>query len=519
MGFLSLCIVTGLAMDQSMGYPLFMYGIPFASAAWVGALAVTRSVSWPARTTIVLLGILAVLSVTQLFRQEGTDGSLRSKLVLRWQPRQEDAALEALRQHRQSLPTDEPPDTVADSVPSGSDWAEFRGPHRNGKVMGVQIETDWSMRPPIQRWRRPVGPGWSSFAVVANRAYTQEQRGDQEAVVCYDLASGREIWAHLDPAKFSEPMGGVGPRATPNVVDDKLYALGAEGNLKCLEPATGQLLWSSRITSDTGAKLPEWGFASSPLVVGDLVVVYAGAPDAGMIAYDRLSGQKVWTCPAGSHSYSSAQQTTLEKNDHLILMMSNSGLTAAEIASGKPLWQYDWSSDDQARIVQPAVLPDGDLLIATGYGIGTRRIAPRKVAGKWEVQTVWESRNFKPYFNDFVCHGGYVYGFDDKILACIDPATADRAWKGGRYGYGQLLLLVDQDLLLVLSEKGDIALVDAKPEGYKQRARLHALDGKTWNHPVVAHGKLLVRNAEEAVCYELPLKAMPGPDMLAEPEE
>jgi outer membrane protein assembly factor BamB len=258
-----------------------------------------------------------------------------------------------------------------------------------------------------------------------------------------------------------------------------------------------------------------WGFASSPLVVADLVVVYAGAANAGMIAYDRHSGEKAWTCPAGTHSYSSPHLADPE----LILMMSNAGLAAADAADGSLVWQYDWPSADDARIIQPALLENGDILVATGYGLGTHCVSPTKTNAGWQVRMVWESRNLKPYFNDLVCHDGYIYGFDDKIMTCIDPESGNRVWKGGRYGYGQLLLLADQSVLLVTSERGDVALVEARPDGYKELAKFHAMDGKTWNHPVVAHGKLFVRNAEEAVCYKLPLKVMPGTEIIAPAEE
>jgi len=501
-GFVLIFAANHLTMDASMEVPLLMYCVPLAMTAWVIVLAVTRSFSWSARSYFVLLSALALICPVQLFQMEGTGGNLRPKLVMRWQPRQEDAALEALREYEASSSRDTIPDV--DSVPelSGSDWTEFRGPRRDSKVFGVQIETDWSASAPVELWRRPVGPGWSSFAVVGRRAFTQEQRGGDEAVVCYDTATGGEVWAHVDRTKFSEAMGGVGPRAPPTVVGDNLYALGANGTLNCLQTASGDSIWSADIVADTGAKIPGWGFASSPLVVGDLAVVYAGAPAAGMIAYDRQSGETAWTCPAGTHSYSSSHLATLGETDR-ILMMSNAGLAAADAASGSLLWSYDWPIEDQARVVQPAILPDGDILVATGYGIGTHRIAPGKDAGNPQVDTVWESRNLKPYFNDFVCHEGHIYGFDDKIMTCVDPASGNRLWKGGRYGYGQLVLLADQDVLLVLSERGDVALVEAKPDGYQELAKFHALDGKTWNHPVVAQGKLFVRNAEEAVCYEL----------------
>ncbi len=517
-GFIVICVGSGLLMDPTMGIPLFMYGVPTATAAWVIVLAWTRGVPWGRRSACILLSILVAVSWVQLFRMEGTDGALRPDLVVRWQPLKEDAVLEALREFEESAPRVAEAEESAVSASAEADWPEFRGRDRTGKVFGVKIETNWEENAPVELWRRPVGPGWSSFAVVGDRLYTQEQRGGDEAVVCYNTVTGGEVWAHLDSTKFSEDMGGAGPRATPTIVGDKLYALGANGRLNCLEAATGQAIWSRDIAADTGAELPQWGFSSSPLVVDDLVVVYAGAADAGMVAYGRELGEPMWECPAGSRSYSSPHFAKLEGTD-LILMMSNGGLSAADPAGGSRIWHYDWSSEDQARIVQPAVLEDGDLLVATGYGIGTHRVSPSKTADVWQLDTVWESRNLKPYFNDFVYHEGLIYGFDDKIMTCIDPETGSRVWKGGRYGYGQLVLLADQDVLLVLSERGDVALVEAKPDGFKELAKFHALDGKTWNHPVVAQGKLFVRNAEEAVCYKLPLIAWPGAEMLAPEEE
>jgi outer membrane protein assembly factor BamB len=223
-----------------------------------------------------------------------------------------------------------------------------------------------------------------------------------------------------------------------------------------------------------------------------------------MVAYDRWTGKKVWICKAGTRSYSSPHPAQLGDTQQ-VLMMSNAGLTAAEPIGGAFLWEYAWPTEEEARIVQPTILPGGKILVGTGYSYGTHCVAPVKDGDHWRVDVVWESRFLKPYFNDLVYHNGQIYGFDDEIMACLDPDSGKRVWKGGRYGHGQLVLLADQDLLLVLSERGDVALVEAKPEGYKELAKFHALDGKTWNHPVVVDGKLFVRNAEEAVCYGLPV--------------
>lgn len=495
-------VPVALIMDGSMLMVLGVYALPLATVAWVLAVGLTRGRGWPVRFSAVLAGFLLTLGPVALLRLEGTSGSLQVALAWRWRPKPEQRALAARRAYEGAAETALPEAAEANLEISADDWPEFRGPRRDGKVRGVRIGTDW-MAAPVELWRRPVGPGWSSFAVVGPLAFTQEQRGDEEVVVCYQTASGRQVWAWSDPTKFDETMGGVGPRATPTADRGCLYTLGASGTLHCLDLAGGKPIWSRNLVKDTGAPIPKWGFASSPLVRGEIVVVYAGG-ETGMIAYDRNSGEKLWTAPAGTHSYSSPQSATLAGSE-MILMMSNAGLTAAEPRTGARLWHYDWWIDEGARIVQPAVLEGGGIIVGTGYGHGTRRIDAEKGPDGWRVETIWQSRYFKPYFNDFVCHGESVYGFDEQILACLDLASGKRVWKGGRYGHGQLLLLEDQDALLVLSERGDLALVSADPGGFKELARFHALDGKTWNHPVIARGKLLVRNSEAAVCYELPL--------------
>lgn len=495
-------VAVALVMDRSMGLVLVIYALPLATVASVIAVGVTRNLAWPARFCSVLAAFLLALGPVAFLRMEGTSGSLQAALAWRWQPKPEQRALAALEAYERAagklpLPA---PEKAGLEIASG-DWPEFRGPNRDGKVAGVRIGADW-FAAPVELWRRPVGPGWSSFAIVGQLAFTQEQRGGEEAVVCYHTATGRQVWVHADAAKFDETMGGVGPRATPTAGQGRLYTLGASGAVHCLDPAGGEPVWSRDLLKDTGAPIPKWGFSSSPLLCGDAVIVYAGG-EAGIVAYDRRSGEKLWTSAAGTHSYSSPQLATVA-GVGMILMMSNAGLTAVEPETGARLWQYDWWIDEGARIVQPAVIEGSAILVGTGYGHGTQRIRVAQGADGWHISKVWETRRLKPYFNDFVCHRGCVYGFDEEILACLDLASGERLWKGGRYGHGQLLLLEDQNALLVLSERGDVALVAADPGRFTELASFHALEGKTWNHPVIAQGKLFVRNATEAACYELP---------------
>jgi outer membrane protein assembly factor BamB len=380
-------------------------------------------------------------------------------------------------------------------------WPGFRGPARDGIIRGVRIETDWSNSPPMQLWRRPVGPGWSSFAVQGGVFYTQEQRGDDEIVAAYELTTGKPVWRHRDAARFYESNAGPGPRGTPTLSNGRVYTLGATGILNDLDARTGAVVWSRNAVTDTGVTIPGWGIASSPVVVNDTVVV---AASGRLAAYDVATGKPRWFRPTDGGGYSSPQSTTIDGVAQ-ILLLSGGGATSVAPADGTVLWQHAWQPG--VNIIQPAMV-DGDVLIAAGDamgGMGIVRVAIARGPGGWTAEERWTSRGLKPYFNDFVVHKGHAFGFDGNILSCIDLEDGARKWKGGRYGSGQLVLLADQDLLLIISEEGELALVAATPDRFTELARFKAIEGKTWNHPVLVGDVLLVRNGEEMAAFKLTL--------------
>jgi len=390
---------------------------------------------------------------------------------------------------------------AAPAAPALAEWPGFRGPGRDGIVHGTHIATDWSATPPVALWRRAVGPGWSSFAVAGNRIYTQEQRGEDEVIACYDASTGTPVWHHRDRARFWESNGGAGPRGTPTLSAGRVYALGATGVVNALDAATGARVWSRNAATDTGAKVPGWGFSASPLVLPDLVVVAAAG---ALIAYDRTDGTPRWKGPINNHGYSSPHLATIGGVEQ-ILLVNGDGVASVSPASGKALWKYDSAGGGGDPIVQPALTAEGNVLISIGSDAGLRRLAVEKGATGWTPRERWTSRGLKPYFNDFVVHEGHAYGFDGNILACVDLADGTRKWKGGRYGNGQLVLLADQDALLVIGEEGELALVGATPDRFVELGRAPGLDGKTWNHPVVVGDRLLVRNSEEMAAFRLPV--------------
>jgi hypothetical protein len=395
-----------------------------------------------------------------------------------------------------------PPETrPKDPATTRAVWPGFRGPERDAVIRGVRIETDWSRSAPVERWRRAIGPGWSSFAVVGNLIYTQEQRGEDEIVSCYDLNTGAPVWMHRDRARFWESNAGPGPRGTPTLSGDRVYALGATGILNALDARTGRVIWSLNAATDTGVTVPDWGIASSPVVTHGVVIV---ALSGQLVAYDIDTGKQRWLGPTGGAGYSSPHLLTIDGVPQIVLLRGSRTISVAP-ADGTLLWEDRWEVG--VSIVQPALTTDGDVLITVGDAMGAlgiRRIAVQKESTGWKVEEKWTSRGLKPYFNDFVVHKGHAYGFDGAILASIDLQDGTRKWKGGRYGNGQLVLLPEQDLLLLISEDGELALVSATPDKYTEVARFTALHAKTWNHPVVVGDTLLVRNGEEMAAFRLP---------------
>jgi outer membrane protein assembly factor BamB len=533
-------IVHESIQNGMMGMMLFISSIPFLSLALVVGAAASHRLSAGPRRAVIAAGILLACGGWTLVRTGGITGDGGSDLHWRWTPTPEERLLAEARDEPKPLlpalaaaetPKEQPAAKTGDApaalaavpatpktepaahetattepaasaaVATRAAWPGFRGPGRDGIVRGVRVETDWSKSPPNPMWRRPIGPGWSSFAVRGDLLYTQEQRGEDEVVACYKVSTGEPVWRHRDPVRFWESNGGAGPRATPTISGGRVYTFGATGILNALDADNGSVVWSRNATSDSGKKVPEWGRSSSPLVIDDVVIVHAGV----LVAYDLATGKRRWFGPARGGSYSSPSLVTIDGVAQ-VLMLSGDGATSVSPSDGKVLWENEWPG---STIVQPALTPDGDVLITTSSaagGIGIRRLHVVHGPAGWRVEERWTSTGLKPYFNDFVVHDGHAFGFDGNILSCIDLEDGKRTWKGGRYGNGQLVLLPDQNVLLVLSEDGELALVKATPDQFTEIARFPAaLDGKTWNHPVLVGDVLLVRNGQEMAAFRLSL--------------
>ena len=440
-----------------------------------------------------MIGFLLLL--TALFKIKGVSGDMMP--ILRW--RWDHSTWTTPDGQSQSTSTR----SLALPGSPANDYPQFRGPNRNGAVPQLKLARDWRMHPPERLWLKPVGPGWSGFAVARDRAITQEQRGEQETVNCYDLLSGAPLWSYAYAARFQSSLAGEGPRATPTIARKRVYALGSTGILNCLDLETGKPVWSKDVVQDNQGKVNQWGMSGSPLLVDDLVVVSAGGPNnRSLVAYRAASGEFVWGGGTDSAGYSSLLLTSLA-GVRQILIFNSGGVAAHDPTTGSQLWNYAWPGK-QPNVSTPIVLPDNRVLVSSGYGVGSELLKIQKNSdGKLTATRIWKSIRLKAKFSDLIYRDGFIYGLDDGIMVCIDADNGAEKWKDGRYGHGQEIMA--GDLLLVTSESGEVILLDLNPQASRELTRFSALAGKMWNPPALAGQYLLVRNERAAACYRLPL--------------
>jgi outer membrane protein assembly factor BamB len=455
----------------------------------------------------------AVALACALFRIERVSGDLVPELAFRWTPSRDRLLPQATAK----------PAAAATAWESDSrDFPRFLGPSGSGALDAQALDPTWDASPPKQLWRRPIGAGWSAFATCGDHAVTLEQRGDEEIVSCQSVLTGDVEWTVSVPGRHETVLGGVGPRSTPTIAEGVVYATGATGWLHAIDGASGRVLWKKNVVDDLGidpvahAAAVAWGRSGSPLVTDTLVIVPGGGPltkdgsAVSLAAYDRATGERRWTGGSQQISYVSPELVTLGGRE-VVLTVNESSVAGHDPADGRELWRFDWPghSNSDASCSQAHVLPDGRIFITKGYGVGAAVFAA--AAGETPTFTpVWtQPAALKTKFTNVVVRDGHAYGLSDGILECIALADGKRKWKGGRYGQGQVLRVANH--LLVQSEPGEVVLVACRPEKHAVVARLEALDGQTWNNPCLSGNRLLVRNAEEAACYELKLAVEPAP--------
>jgi outer membrane protein assembly factor BamB len=478
-----------------------------ASAVWFFGMArVSAKARWICAAVLLLAAVVLVGSV----RRVEFSGNMTPTFDFRWTPNRY-VVLEAhrARQRAEEAKTGAHESEAPIGEPRSAEWDvfDYRGAHRDGVSPGPKLARSWSTDPPKLVWRQPVGGGYASFVVAGPLVITIEQRRDSEAIVAYDFDTGRERWIHEYPSLFSERMGGDGPRSTPTVHQGEVYALGATGVLSCLEVDSGKPLWSLDILKQNGAENIDWGMAGSPLIYNGMVLVNPGnqkgtALSRSITTFDLVTGKPVWGGGETRAGYASPMLVALAGVPQ-VLVFDAGGLAGFDAADGRELWRTPWKTDFDVNAAQPIVLDDNALFITSASGAALVKV--EQIDGAWNVDEVWKNLRMKCGFSCPIAYNGYVYGIDENILVCLELATGKRIWKDrdGQYGHGQLLRR--DDLLIVLGEAGELALVEATPERFRELGRIQAIEGKTWNNPTLVGRRIFVRNHLEMAAYDLPI--------------
>lgn len=458
-------------------------------------LLFTKQVSWKRKG--IVFGIVGLLAggLALSIREIENTGNNNKVIRFRWEPTQD----QRLDEYQKSAKQPGNSITLDATAPR---FTNFLGLHRDGVVSGNKLITDLKASPPSDIWRRPVGGGYAGCVMAGGLAVTIEQRAEEEVVVAFDMKTGADRWTRGYPGHFKESLGGNGPRATPTIADNEVFALGASGLLVSLNLATGDENWQTNILTDAKATNIQWGMSGAPLVTESLVIVNPGGANGnGVAAYDRATGERKWSGGDNKAGYSSPVLAEISGVAQVLIFDAN-GVAGHALETGTELWRHPFSTLNGINVAQPLVLPDDQVFVSAGYNAGALLLKVRNSDGQWSSEPVWQNKQMKCKMSSAIFQNGFVYGLDDGILCCLDAETGKRKWKRGRYGHGQLLLC--SDVLVIMGEAGDLILVAVNPEEHVELAKLPILPGgKTWNAPALAGNKLLLRNHFEAVLLEL----------------
>jgi len=387
------------------------------------------------------------------------------------------------------------------------DWPQWRGPTRDGKSTETGINTDWTKAPPRELWRRKIGGGYSSISVVGDRLYTMDRQGDSERIVCFACTDGKELWAFAYPVDFSGIGYNAGPRATPTIIGRLLYAVGATGMFLALELPAGdgqpKELWRHDLIKEFDGTLEQWGMACSPAVDGNLVVVQPGGVKGSIAAFDRTTGKLAWTALSDPDGYSSPVIADLA-GERQVVAFTGEGVVGVSLNDGLKRWYFDWPEQFHGNIATPIVAGNFVFISSAYTNGGCALLEIVNAGGAWEAKLVYKRRNrvMANHHSTCVLHHGYLYGFHkDDVLKCVDFRTGEEKWvrrmKKGSLTYAD-------GHLIILSEQGELAIVEATAEACKLRGKVSLFDGaETWAVPVLSRGRLYVRDKTEIVCLDL----------------
>jgi outer membrane protein assembly factor BamB len=373
------------------------------------------------------------------------------------------------------------------------DWNRYRGPNLNGISKETGWQANWPVEGPKRLWKASVGVGFSSVTVSQGHVYTIGNADDTDTVFCFDAVSGKPVWKHPYPCKLDPKYYEGGPSSTPTVDGDRVYTMSKKGDLLCLNSSNGEVVWSKNVHDELGAQEPTWGFAGSPLVEGDKLILNVG--EAGT-AFDKKTGKLIWTSGKGVSGYSTPVPFDQGKQRCVAIMAAKS-VIAVKVADGKEVWSYPWETTYDVNAANP-IISDGRIFISSGYGHGCALLD----ISKDKPAKIWENKNMRNHFASSILWKGSIYGVDENELKCLTWDNGEVKWGEKKFGKGSLMMADGK--IIGLSEKGELMVAEATPAAFKPVSQAQVLGGKCWSVPVLSNGKVYCRNAKgDLVCLDV----------------
>lgn len=379
---------------------------------------------------------------------------------------------------------------------AAENWPRYRGSAGDGRSIEKGLASDWPEAGLPQRWSAELGAGYSGISVVDGQLFTMFAIGNDAFATALDAASGKQIWRTRIDKTFKNNFGD-GPRATPTVDDGLVYSVSSGGKLHALKAADGSVVWSKDYVRDYDSQRPEWGFANSPVVEGDLLVTDVGGGDGKLIvAFDKKSGEERWRVGNGRSGYSAP--IAIEVGDVRQLVFFTAKKVVAVSPAGKLLWEQSWETSYDVNATTPIFIAPDRLFISTGYDVGASMY---RIAAEGLTE-LWKNREMRNKFQSSVYHDGHIYGFDEKALKCIDAETGASLWSTRGVGHGSLIFADGK--LIALGDQGTLLMAEASPAEYREMGRAQIFEGKSWTVPTLASGRLYLRDEKQIVAFDLP---------------
>lgn len=521
---LGVVIVAFAFQDSTLGISILLYGIPIAIICLSVVLLLTARVSWSTRRWLTMFSWGVPILAWLLFRSEGFMASFMPQIRPRWTENSEQLAERSLKEKaNRSVPASLPEQVTLQT----GDWPRFRGVANDGQSTQETLVVSDKLKAK-ELWRLRSGPSWGSVIVVDGLLFTLEQRGNDEVVVCLNATTGGEIWTHAYPARFEDQtsVSGAGPRGTPTFYNGRIYTVGGLGNVTALNATDGSRIWARDLMKDTSGNVPMWGISTSPYLTDTTCYVLSsteGTDGTSTIAYDAQTGEIQQNMGFGGSTYSSIQLLTIGGVQQILSSVSRmkgddagQKLIGFDRTTNQELWRYEGKGSGNCMLTPISVGANRVLLVDGSQGATLLEVtcegAPKDeptdgpAAGKelrWKTEKLWSENKMLPEFSDVVFQNGLVLGISKNLLTAVDAESGKLLWKKLRFGGGQLIGLAQQNAVLAVSEQGEMSLVQIDKKEPKELLKWEALNGKTWNHPIVVGNRIFCRNSEEIVAYEL----------------